>query len=84
MNRMNKESAKLAGAVATGLFAGILVGYVLGVNRKAGDDKILAAWMKDGADYEDGNVFGYETGLPEGFHDQPATKVLKPQRGSIK
>ena len=81
MEHLNK---KIAGATLAGLFAGILIGYILGVNKNAGDDKLLSEWTKDCGNYEDGNVFGYETGLPENYHDKPGKKILKAEQQSLK
>lgn len=84
MDNINK---KIIGATLAGLFTGILIGYVLGVNRGNSDDKFLSQWVKDCGDYEDGNVFGYETGLPENYHEKMARdndKAAKPQRSSLK
>ena len=80
MENINK---KIIGATLAGLFTGILVGYILGANRTAGDDKFLSEWTKDCGEYEDGNVFGYETGLPEEYYDSPR-KALKAQRTPLK
>ena len=83
MDNINK---KIVGATLAGLFTGILVGYVLGINRTASDDKFLSEWTKDCGNYEDGNVFGYETSLPQEYFDKPpkATKPFKSQRSSLK
>lgn len=67
---MDKQTQKITGGVLTGLFTGILIGYFLGVNQSKSDDKFLSKWVKDCGEYEDGNVFGYETGLPENFHER--------------
>lgn len=83
MENINK---KIVGATLAGLFAGILVGYLLGISRAENDSKFLSEWTKDSGNYEDGNIFGYETGLPdEYFAKQPkASKNLKTQRPNLK
>ena len=65
---MNDQSKKLTSGVLAGLFTGILLGYLLGVNQSKNDDKFLSQWVKDCGNYEDGNVFGYETGVPDNYH----------------
>lgn len=83
---MDNVNKKIVGATLAGLFTGILVGYLLGINRTDNDNKFLSEWTKDCGNYEDGNVFGYETGLPdEYFAKEPkAEKTLKTQRSSLK
>ena len=79
---MENVNKKIAGATLAGLFTGILIGYLLGINRAESDHKFLSEWTKDCGSYEDGNVFGYETGLPDEYFDKvpKASKVLKTQR----
>lgn len=82
MENINK---RIIGATLAGLLTGILVGYILGTTRIAGDNKFLSEWTKDCGEYEDGNVFGYETGLPDNFHEKAVReKVPKAQRSSLK
>ena len=66
---LNDQSKKLTGGVLAGLLTGILIGYLLGISQSKGDDKFLSQWVKDSGNYEDGNIFGYETGLPDNFHE---------------
>ncbi len=83
---MENVNNKIVGATLAGLFTGILIGYLIGVNRTVSDDTFLSEWTKDCGNYEDGNVFGYETSLPdEYFAKEPkASKNLKAQRSSLK
>jgi len=82
---MNNQSKKMTGGVLAGLFTGILIGYFFGISRSSSDDKFLSEWVKDCGEYEDGNVFGYETGLPDNFHEKVRReKEAKPQRSSLK
>jgi len=83
---MENVNKKIAGATLAGLLTGILIGYLIGINRADSDNKFLSEWTKDCGNYEDGNVFGYETGLPDEYFSKPpkATKALKPQRNSLK
>ena len=67
---MNKQSKKVTGGVLAGLFAGILIGYFIGINQGKNDNNFLSQWIKEDGNYEDGNVFGYETGLPDNFHEK--------------
>ena len=82
---MDNVNKKIVGATLAGLFAGILVGYLLGINRTESDNKFLSEWTKDCGNYEDGNVFGYETGLPDEYFSKPskASKLFKTQRPSL-
>lgn len=71
MNAMiNSQSKKLAGGVLAGLFTGILIGYLLGISQSKNDERFVSQWVKDSGNYEDGNIFGYETGLPDNFHEK--------------
>ena len=82
---MENVNKKIIGATLAGLFTGVLVGYVLGANRAISDSKFLSAWTKDCGEYEDGNVFGYETSLPDNFHEKIVReKTPKAQRSSLK
>jgi hypothetical protein len=83
---MENVNKKIAGATLAGLLTGILIGYLIGINRTENDNKFLSEWVKDCGNYEDGNVFGYETGLPDEYFDKPpkATKALRAQRSSLK
>jgi len=83
---MENVNKKIAGATVAGLFAGIIIGYLIGINRAASDNVFLSEWIKDCGNYEDGNVFGYETGLPDEYFDKPPkpTKNLKTPRSSLK
>ncbi len=67
---MNNQAKKLTGGVLAGLFTGILLGYLLGISQSKNDEKFLSQWVKDCGDYEDGNVFGYETGVPDNYHEK--------------
>lgn len=67
---MKSQSKKMTGGVLAGLFAGILIGYFIGINQNKSDDRFLSQWIKEDGNYEDGNVFGYETGLPDNFHEK--------------
>lgn len=67
---INSQSKKVTGGVLAGLLAGILIGYLLGISGSKNDEKFLSQWVKENGDYEDGNVFGYETGLPDNYHDK--------------
>ena len=67
---MDSQSKKITGGVLAGLFTGILIGYMLGVSQSNSDDKFISQWVKDSGNYEDGNIFGYETGLPDNFHEK--------------
>lgn len=77
---MDNVNKKIVGATLAGLLAGILVGYLLGINRTDSDNKFLSEWTKD--NYEDGNVYGYETGLPDEYFSKPPkhSKAFKEQR----
>ena len=79
---MENVNKKIAGATVAGLFVGIIVGYLIGVNRAADDNVFLSEWIKDSGNYEDGNIFGYETGLPDEYFAKPpkATKPFREQR----
>jgi len=83
---MENVNKKIVGATLAGLFTGILIGYLLGINRTLSDHKFLSEWTKDSGNYEDGNIFGYETGLPAEYFDKEpkASKTLKAQRSSLK
>ena len=83
---MDNVNKKIVGATLAGLFAGMIVGYLIGINRTDSDNKFLSEWTKDCGDYEDGNVFGYETGLPDEYFSKPPkpTKAAKEQRSSLK
>ncbi len=67
---MKSQSKKVTGGVLAGLFTGILIGYLLGVSQSKNDNHLISQWFKDQGDYEDGNVFGYETGLPDNYHEK--------------
>ncbi|MDQ2752476.1 MAG: hypothetical protein M3R72_05580 [Bacteroidota bacterium] len=78
---INKQSKKITGGVLVGLLTGILIGYFIGINQSKNDDRFLSQWVKDCGEYEDGNVFGYETGLPDNYHEkQKREKEAKPNR----
>ena len=83
---MDNVNKKIAGATLAGLFAGILIGYLIGINTSESDNKFLSEWIKDSGNYEDGNIFGYETGLPDEYFSKPPkpTKAVKTQRNSFK
>ncbi|TKK70157.1 hypothetical protein FC093_05235 [Ilyomonas limi] len=80
---MENVNKKIAGATLAGLLTGILIGYLIGINRTENDKKFLSEWVKDCGNYEDGNVFGYETGLPDEYFAKPA-RTLRAQRSSLK
>ena len=84
--KMDNVNKKIVGASLAGLFVGILVGYLLGINRTDSDNKFLSEWTKDVGNYEDGNIYGYETGLPDEYFSKPpkATKADKAQRSNLK
>ncbi len=67
---INKQSKKVTGCVLAGLLTGILIGYFIGINQSKSDDRFLSQWIKEDGNYEDGNVFGYETGLPDNYHEK--------------
>ena len=83
---MDNVNKKIVGATLAGLFAGIIVGYLLGINRAGSDIKFLSEWTKDVGNYEDGNIYGYETGLPDEYFSKPGkhSKAFKQQRQSLK
>jgi len=83
---MDNVNKKIVGATLAGLFAGLIVGYLLGIKRTESDNKFLSEWTKDCGNYEDGNVFGYETGLPAEYFSKPskASRIFKPQGPSLK
>ncbi len=75
---MNNQSKKVTGGVLAGLLTGILIGYLFGIGQTKSDENFLSQWAKESGDYEDGNVFGYETGLPDNFHEKvPREKKAK-------
>ncbi len=83
---MDNVNKKIAGATLAGLFAGIIVGYLLGINRTDSDNNFLSQWIKDSGSYEDGNIYGYETGLPDEYFSKPGkhSKAFKQQRQNFK
>lgn len=83
---MENVNKKITGATLAGLLTGILIGYLIGINRTEGDRKFLSEWTKDVGNYEDGNIYGYETGLPDEYFDKPPkhTKDSRAQRTSPK
>jgi hypothetical protein len=83
---MDNVNKKIAGATLAGLFTGILIGYLIGINRTDSDSNFLSHWIKDSGNYEDGNVYGYETGLPDEYFSKPGkhSKAFKPQRQNLK
>ena len=67
-----------------GLLTGILIGYLLGISQSKNDDKFLSQWVKDSGNYEDGNIFGYETGVPDNFHEKlKRGKASKSQKSDV-
>ena len=82
---MDNVNKKIVGATLAGLFAGLIIGYLLGINRTESDNKFLSEWTKDCGNYEDGNVFGYETGLPDEYFSKPSkvSKLFKTQRPNL-
>ena len=82
---MKSQSKKLTGGVLVGLLTGILIGYLLGIAQSKSDEKFLSQWVKENGDYDDGNVFGYETGLPDNYHEKvKRDKVPRKKRREIR
>ena len=77
------QTKRLTGGVLVGLFTGILIGYLLGVNQSKSDVNFLSQWAKDSGNYDDGNIFGYETGLPDNYHEKMA-REKEPKRKKSK
>lgn len=67
---MNSQTKRVTGGVLAGLFTGILIGYFLGINQSKSDISFLSQWANDSGNYDDGNIFGYETGLPDNYHEK--------------
>lgn len=80
---MDSQTKRFTGGVLAGLFTGILLGYLLGINQSKSDVSFLSQWAKDSGNYDDGNIFGYETGLPENYHEK-VTKDREPKRRKSK
>ena len=67
---MDLQTKKITGGVLAGLFTGILIGYFLGIGQSKSDIHFLSQWSSDSGNYDDGNIFGYETGLPDNYHEK--------------
>ena len=76
---MDNQTKRMTGSLLAGLFTGILIGYFLGINQSKSDIKFLSQWTNDSGNYDDGNIFGYETGLPDNYHEK-AKKDKEPKR----
>jgi uncharacterized membrane-anchored protein YitT (DUF2179 family) len=74
---MDIQTKKFTGGVLAGLFTGILIGYLLGINQSKSDIDFLSQWTSDSGNYDDGNIFGYETGLPDNYHEKVRDKEPK-------
>ena len=81
---INSQSKKVTGGVLAGLLTGILIGYLLGIGQGKSDENFLSQWVKENGDYEDGNVFGYETGLPDNYHEKVKREKEPRQKKSLR
>ena len=77
---MKSQSKKVTGGALAGLLTGILIGYLIGISQGKSDENFLSQWVKEHGDYEDGNVFGYETGLPDNYHEKVKRRDKEPKQ----